>query len=50
MSFERELDVARNLAEQAGLLALEPRGFEAESKPDLSPVTSAKQGPDNESF
>jgi histidinol-phosphatase len=43
MSFEKELDVARNVATQAGRLALEhqARGFEAETKPDLSPVTSA---------
>jgi histidinol phosphatase-like enzyme (inositol monophosphatase family) len=43
MSFEKELEVARDVAEQAGRLALEhqARGFEAESKPDLSPVTSA---------
>jgi histidinol-phosphatase len=43
MGFEKELDVARNVAAQAGRLALEhqARGFEAESKPDLSPVTSA---------
>jgi histidinol phosphatase-like enzyme (inositol monophosphatase family) len=43
MRFEKELDVARNVAAQAGRLALEHQahGFEAESKPDFSPVTSA---------
>jgi histidinol phosphatase-like enzyme (inositol monophosphatase family) len=43
MSFDRELDAARDIAAQAGRLALEhqARGFEAESKPDRSPVTSA---------
>jgi len=43
MSFDKELDVARNVAAQGGRLALEhwARGFAAESKPDLSPVTSA---------
>jgi len=43
MRFEKELDVARQAAEQAGRLALEnqARGFEAETKPDLSPVTTA---------
>jgi histidinol phosphatase-like enzyme (inositol monophosphatase family) len=43
MNFERELQVARSVAQQAGELALQnqARGFEAESKPDLSPVTSA---------
>lgn len=41
--FERELDVARSIAVQAGRLALDyqERGFEAETKSDLSPVTSA---------
>jgi fructose-1,6-bisphosphatase/inositol monophosphatase family enzyme len=43
MIFEKELEVARRIAEQAGRLALEnhARGFEWESKPDDSPVTSA---------
>lgn len=43
MRFEKELEVVRKVAEQAGRLALEnqARGFEAETKPDLSPVTSA---------
>jgi len=43
MRFERELKVARRVAEQAGLLALENRvrGFESELKDDHSPVTSA---------
>ncbi len=43
MTFEKELEVARRIAEQAGRLALEnhARGFESETKPDDSPVTSA---------
>ena len=43
MIFEKELEVARRIAEQAGRLALEnhARGFESETKPDDSPVTSA---------
>ena len=43
MPFEKELEVARRIAEQAGRLALEnhARGFESETKPDDSPVTSA---------
>jgi histidinol phosphatase-like enzyme (inositol monophosphatase family) len=43
MPFEKELEVAQRIAEQAGRLALEnhARGFEAEIKPDDSPVTSA---------
>ena len=43
MSFEKEHEVARRIAEQAGRLALEihSRGFESETKPDESPVTSA---------
>jgi histidinol phosphatase-like enzyme (inositol monophosphatase family) len=43
MPFEKELEVVRKIAEQAGRLALEnrARGFEAETKPDLSPVTTA---------
>ncbi|MGA3327768.1 MAG: inositol monophosphatase family protein [Terriglobia bacterium] len=43
MKFEHELEVARRIAEEAGRLALEnhARGFEAETKPDDSPVTSA---------
>jgi len=43
MRFERELEVAQRIAEQAGRLALEnrARGFESETKSDDSPVTSA---------
>lgn len=43
MNLERELQLARSVARQAGELALrnQAHGFEAESKPDLSPVTSA---------
>ena len=43
MPFEKELEVAQRIAEQAGRLALEnhARGFESETKPDDSPVTSA---------
>jgi histidinol phosphatase-like enzyme (inositol monophosphatase family) len=43
MSFEKELEFAQRIVEQAGRLALEnhARGFEAETKPDDSPVTSA---------
>jgi len=43
MRFEKELEIVRKVAEQAGRLALEnrARGFEAETKPDLSPVTTA---------
>jgi histidinol phosphatase-like enzyme (inositol monophosphatase family) len=43
MRYEKELEVARYVAEQAGQLALEnqARGFEAETKPDASPVTTA---------
>jgi histidinol phosphatase-like enzyme (inositol monophosphatase family) len=43
MSWERELQIARHIAAQAGQLALEnhARGFESETKPDDSPVTSA---------
>jgi histidinol-phosphatase len=43
MTFEKELEVARNVAEQAGRLALEnhARGFKTETKSDNSPVTSA---------
>ena|SRR6516225_2178714 len=43
MKFEKELEVARAVAQQAGELALQSRarGFEAKSKPDLSPVTTA---------
>ena len=42
-AFEKELEIARRIAEQAGRLALEnhARGFESETKPDDSPVTSA---------
>lgn len=43
MTFEKELEVALRIAEQAGRLALENRirGFEWETKADESPVTSA---------
>jgi fructose-1,6-bisphosphatase/inositol monophosphatase family enzyme len=43
MRYEKELDVVRRLAAEAGRLALEhqARGFEAETKDDLSPVTTA---------
>jgi histidinol-phosphatase len=43
MPFEKELEAARRIAEQAGRLALEnhARGFEWETKPDNSPVTTA---------
>ena len=43
MTFEKELAVVLSIAGQAGRLALEnrARGFEWESKPDGSPVTSA---------
>jgi histidinol-phosphatase len=43
MPFENELNVARQIADEAGRLALENRakGFESEIKPDDSPVTSA---------
>ena len=43
MRFAKELDVARRVAAEAGRLALEhwARGFEAETKDDLSPVTTA---------
>jgi histidinol phosphatase-like enzyme (inositol monophosphatase family) len=43
MPFEKELEVAQRIAEQAGRLALEnhARGFESETKPDDSPVTTA---------
>lgn len=43
MSFQRELEIAQRIAEEAGRLALEnqARGFESEDKPDDSPVTSA---------
>lgn len=43
MTFEKELDIAREVARQAGELALRNQagGFEAETKSDLSPVTSA---------
>jgi histidinol phosphatase-like enzyme (inositol monophosphatase family) len=43
MPFEKELEVAQRIAEQAGRLALEnqARGFETETKPDESPVTTA---------
>ena len=48
MLFEKELETARGIAEEAGRLALQNqvRGFEAETKPDYSPVTSADR--DNE--
>ena len=43
MTFEKELEIACRIADQAGRLALEnhARGFESETKPDHSPVTSA---------
>ena len=43
MTFEKELEVAQRIARQAGRLALEnhTKGFELETKPDGSPVTSA---------
>jgi histidinol phosphatase-like enzyme (inositol monophosphatase family) len=43
MTFEKELEVARRIAGEAGRLALEnhARGFESETKADDSPVTSA---------
>ena len=43
MPFEKELEVARRVAAEAGRLALEnrARGFESETKSDDSPVTSA---------
>jgi histidinol phosphatase-like enzyme (inositol monophosphatase family) len=43
LRFEKELESIRRISEQAGRLALEnrARGFEWESKPDHSPVTSA---------
>jgi len=43
MPFEKELEIARRITEQAGRLAIEnrTRGFESETKPDDSPVTSA---------
>ena len=43
MPFEKELEIARRIAAQAGRQALEnqARGFESETKPDDSPVTSA---------
>jgi fructose-1,6-bisphosphatase/inositol monophosphatase family enzyme len=43
MAWERELNVARRLAAQAGgvALSLQARGIRTESKPDLSPVTAA---------
>lgn len=43
MSFEREVDVARRLADEAGVVALDfqRRGLQAEEKADESPVTAA---------
>ncbi|HMD87303.1 MAG TPA: inositol monophosphatase family protein [Terriglobia bacterium] len=43
MIFQKELEIAQRIAEQAGRLALEnrARGFESETKSDDSPVTSA---------
>lgn len=43
MAFEKELEVARRIARQAGELALahRARGLETETKLDLSPVTAA---------
>ncbi len=43
MRFEKELEAAKGIVEQAGRLALENRahGFKAEAKADASPVTTA---------
>src|SRR5271157_6036770 len=43
MIFQKELEIARRIADEAGRLAMEnrARGFESETKPDDSPVTSA---------
>ncbi|MFB3921343.1 MAG: inositol monophosphatase [Terriglobia bacterium] len=43
MNFEQELDIACRIAAEAGRQALEhqARGFESETKSDLSPVTTA---------
>src|SRR5882724_6706224 len=43
MAFEREIEVAKRLAQEAGALALDyqRRGVAAETKPDESPVTAA---------
>jgi histidinol phosphatase-like enzyme (inositol monophosphatase family) len=43
MSFEKELQIIRRIAAEAGRLALEhqARGFKAETKDDRSPVTAA---------
>ena len=43
MIFEKELEVAQRIAFEAGQLALEnhAKGFQSETKPDESPVTSA---------
>ena len=43
MRFEKELEIARKIAAEAGRQALEhqARGFESETKSDLSPVTTA---------
>ena len=43
MTFEKELGVGRTIARQAGDVALRYRsqGIQAETKPDLSPVTAA---------
>src|SRR5579875_3961569 len=43
MAFEREIDIAKLLAQEAGALAIDyqRRGITAEAKPDDSPVTAA---------
>lgn len=43
MAYEREVNLARQMAQEAGALALEyqSKGVTAESKPDESPVTAA---------
>lgn len=46
MAFEREMEVAKLLAQEAGALAIDyqRRGVAAEVKPDESPVTAADRG------
>ena len=43
MAFEREVELAKLLVQEAGALALDfqRRGVTAEAKPDESPVTAA---------
>src|SRR3990172_5832337 len=43
MRFEKELDISRKIAAESGRQAVEhqARGFESETKADLSPVTTA---------